>query len=154
MLTCDLDPSPSSRIENQVIKAPTRQALIDKYVAFVKAMPGFVKYALVERRDLDMTEIIVTTATRTYSFTMIPRDMKQTLANGQVVYKNISCSANFRRAKSYDPDADLDLGATCGTWVWIDNGIAIQFDVNQQYLPYVPQLHDHFVKTLQRSRKN
>lgn len=147
-LICQIDGPPSNWIENRADHAPTREALIQKIVAKIKAKPDFVSVQVKERDDIKMAEINVTTTSKTYVSGYVSRDMKQVLYDGTTAHKAIGC-----REDGYDPDADLLMSGNCHAWLTLAPGIYMQFWVYQQYLPFLPALHDHMLHTLESSRR-
>jgi hypothetical protein len=147
-LICQIDGPSSNWIENRAHHAPTREALIQKIVAQIKAKPDFVSVQVKERDDIKMAEINVTTTSKSYVSGYVPRDMKQILYDGTTAYKAIGC-----REDGYDPDADLFMSGNCHVWLTLAPGIYIQFWVYQHYLPFLPALHDHMLRTLESSRR-
>jgi len=145
-LICQIDEPPSRWIENRADHAPTRAALIQKLIDQVKAKPDVVSVEVKERDDIKMAEINVTTTTKSYVYSYVPRDMKQELYDGTTAYKAIGCDIR------YDPDAELS-SANCAAWITLAPGIYIQFWVYQHYLPFLPALHDHMLHTLESSRR-
>ncbi len=129
--------------------ATTRAGLIQKVTDELKTQPDVLKVEVNERDDIKMAEINITTAQKSYTSTYVPLDMKQVLPDGRIAYKLISCS------QKYDPDADLSVGSSCRAWIALgSNNIEMDFMVYQQYLPFLPALHDHILNTFIASRKN
>lgn len=146
-VVCEWGRSPSRSIDMRRDHAPTRAGLIQLIVDKLRARPDVLKVEVIERDDIKMAEINVTTSQKTYTHAYVPRDMKQVLPDGRIAYKSIDCS------QKYDPNADLT--GTCGGWITLgSNNIYIHFDVYQQYLPFLPALHDHILNTFLTSRKN
>jgi hypothetical protein len=45
------------------------------------------------------------------------------------------------------------MSGNCHVWLTLAPGIYIQFWVYQHYLPFLPALHDHMLRTLESSRR-
>jgi hypothetical protein len=147
---CSNNLPPNEWIEARALHAPNRnEAIAMALERSRKADPRRVLRTDVnERSDIQMTEV------RSYtnppelagaSYFPMNRDVAQTI-NGRRVVKNIGC-------RPYDPEAKLHVGYLCHSWIYLGPGLWIEFEVYQQMLPIVPDLHDKFLATFEQSRK-
>ncbi|MCE4558168.1 hypothetical protein [Pelomonas cellulosilytica] len=92
--------------------------------------------------SIDMVEINSTEGRRVY----FPRtvELSQTV-EGERLVAGIVCDA-------HDPQKGLDITKTCQAWMLISPGIWLEFQVYQQFLPLVPQLHREFLYLFAKSQ--
>jgi len=76
----------------------------------------------------------------------IGRDVSQTVDSKRVI-KPVDCH------NAYDPAEQVHLADLCHFWIYLGPGLWIEFQVYQQMLPIVPDLHAVLLATLEESRR-
>jgi hypothetical protein len=151
---CDVGRPPAEWAEARDVVGASRDELIQKLLNQTENRRRVLPSGMLDRPDLKMTEMLsdVEPGVRVGSYVPDAPAMTQVI-RGRTVYKAISCAGAHAIRPPYEPDAPMDVMRTCASWVYLGPGIIIHFRVPQQYLPFVPALHDHLIQTLQQSRK-
>ncbi|MEO5671716.1 MAG: hypothetical protein ABIR26_13565 [Ramlibacter sp.] len=150
---CELGQPPSQWIEAKTELNPT----VDS-IQRTQREDGnrFVVYEVTNRTDINMTEIFAETRSpnrrpagsevASIFYLNLSGELRQTI-NGKEYRKLIYCN------RKHDPGAALEVGSYCSTWVWVAPGIHIRFNVYQQYMPYLPAIHNRLLQDLELSRR-
>lgn len=150
---CNSNDPASQWVEARWINAPTRdEAITIALNGARKAQQAEPRRILgvevKDRIDVAMTEVRSNTNPPELagaSYFPMNRDVAQSI-NGRRVVKSIGCRA-------YDPGAPLDTAALCHSWIYLGPGLWVEFQVYQQMLPIVPELHDKLLATFEQSRR-
>lgn len=150
---CEIGRPPSERAEARQMFASTRAELVQMTLQTRNDSGHISKPELRERPEINMTEIVIELKTGGRVGSYIPYALMTQEIDGKVAHKKIVCPGVPSSATSpYEPDAKFDLHRSCYSWIYLRPGVVLEFDVPQQYLPFVPALHDHLIKTLAQSR--
>lgn len=155
-LICQIGQPREMWTENKEPQAKSSEALTKVIEAQLKANQKLKDTKISQLEGLHITEISAETQSGQRIYRYVPDNMKQRVANGLATYKPIECTERYghNTTNKYDPSAKFDITSKCGTWVSIVPGAYIKFEVAQQYMPFIPALHDEMIKTLENSRRN
>ncbi|MEO5671715.1 MAG: hypothetical protein ABIR26_13560 [Ramlibacter sp.] len=149
---CNSGELPSKWKENWWPMSTTRHEAIKYFAqAYESNRERVSRTEVNERTDIRMTEIKafdrVTQGATSAMYFPTDRNLVQKVGDRSVI-KPIHCH------NAYDPGARVHLADLCHSWIYLGPGQWIEFQVHQQMLPIVPDIHDKLVSTFEKYRKN
>ncbi|MDO8330273.1 MAG: hypothetical protein Q7T36_07370 [Fluviicoccus sp.] len=117
---------------------------------YSSAFSGAYTVQIQDRKDLGMVEILAkSNRFREVLATYVPyqKPMVQ-LIDGKPYYGRIRCD------RRYDPNADFDSASHCSTILYLDDNYEFSVQLYQQFMPYLPAVHERILTILKSSKRN